>query len=158
MVEIEDYIKLRSLVFQHHFADQQEWNDGYLWEGLFQHVCLWFSGLKTRGESAKMIFDSACSKVIEIEYDNNKNPLFITTELFWIIFPDALDAKEIEIIKPQSMTLKEYKEDTRTIKDLEFFESEYLKGIFDILERENNKKDTYKRGYYMMRRESKWSN
>jgi hypothetical protein len=119
---------------------------------------LWFSGLKTRGESAKMIFDSACSKIIEIEYDNNKNPLFITTELFWIIFPDALDAKEIEIIKPQSMTLKEYKEDTRTIKNLEFFESEYLKGIFDILERENNKKDTYKRGYYMMRRESKWSN
>ena len=53
---------------------------------------------------------------------------------------------------------KPVQSENELIGDLEFFEKEYLKGLFSIMERENNKLDKYKFWLSMMIREGKWNN
>ncbi|MDW3196843.1 MAG: hypothetical protein R8G66_30990 [Cytophagales bacterium] len=134
----------------------KEMKDEYLWKNNFQHVCLYFPILKSRGEYAKPFFHHSISTIEEIESDDEGNYIFLRTNLFWISLADALQSGEIEVYQgPANKSIEEI--DASLIDDLEFFEKEYLKSRFEILERENNKNHSYSLGFYEMRNARKWS-
>jgi hypothetical protein len=156
IVEIGDIIKLKNDSFRNHFHENScpDWSVSNLYEFEFKYVTLWFGKLKTRAECVKGYFSSVCSSVVSIENGPDGNPLFIKTEFFWIILPDALQANEIEVFKDPNYKVDEVAK--KVIEDLEWIEIEYLNGNFQILERENNKLDFYKYGYSRMRWEKRW--
>ncbi len=156
MIKIGNYIRLKNKSFQELYLKNEEWLDNYMNTNQFEYVSLWFENLNCRGEYAKMIFDSSISKVIEIKNDKNEKPLLVRTEHFWIVYPDALEKNEIELLNEIPKKIIGFENDKKMINDIEFFEIEYKKGLFDVLERENNKYDSYKRGFYFMKSSGKW--
>jgi len=156
IIEIGNIVKLKNASFRNYFNDNNfpEWDISNLYKFEFKYVTLWFRNLKTRADNVKGYFDSVCSSVVRIENDDEGNPLFIQTEFFWIILPDALSANEIEVFKDDNYKVDEISK--KVIEDLEWIETEYLNGNFEILERENNKLDFYKYGYSRMRWEKRW--
>ncbi|MGH1385217.1 hypothetical protein [Kordia sp.] len=156
MIKVGDYIKLKNKEYQNFYLKNKEWNDDYMYVGHFKHVCLWFQDLNCRGEYAKIFFDSSISKVQEIENDETGKPLFIKTDFFWMVYPLALEKNEIEVLNQTPEKIIGFENDKRTIEDVEFFEKEYKNGLFDVLERENNKHACYRRGFYFMKDSGKW--
>ena len=155
-IQIGDIVKLKNDSFRSYFQENNypDLSSSNLYQFEFKHVTLWFENLNTRADLAKGYFDSVCSSVVSIKNDLNGNPLFIKTELFWISLQEALKANEIEIIKDPNYKIDDITK--KIIEDLEWVESEYLKGNFEILERENNKLDFLKYGYSKMRYEKRW--
>lgn len=132
-----------------------EMKEEYLWKYNFQHVCIYFPKLNCRGEYAKPFFHHSVSTIEEIESDENGNFIFLRTNLFWISLADALQSGEVEVFDgPTTNEIDDI--DQSVIDDLEFFEKEYLKKTYDILERENNKIAHYRIGFYEMRNAGKW--
>lgn len=156
IIEIGDIIKLRNDSFRKHFKNSgcPDWDISQLYMFEFKYVSLWFRNLQTRADNAKGYFDSVCSSVVSIENDSKGNPEFIKTEFFWIVLSDAINANEIEIFKEEDYQVDEVAK--MVIEDLEWIETEYLNGNFQITERENNKLDFYKYGYSRMRWEKRW--
>ncbi|RZK42755.1 MAG: hypothetical protein EOO61_05260 [Hymenobacter sp.] len=60
------------------------------------------------------------------------------------IFPDNEDFSNISL------------SEKKLIDDLDCIEKNYLDGIFSVSERENNKLDRYKYGFYRIISEGKW--
>ena len=69
---------------------------------------------------------------------------------------EATENSEIEIITSNELSNSSI--ETELINYLDFFESQYLKGLFDVLERENNKTDCYNRAKHQMINDKKWLN
>jgi hypothetical protein len=159
MIEIGDIIKLRPSIFNDEFTNPKiGWSDKYLYEDMFEFVSLWFADLQQEGDMARTIFGSSESKVIRIERSADGQPFEVITDLFRIIYPEAIRKNELTLQNSNQEALKQFKSDKELIEYLEFFEKEYLNGLFSIMERENNKMDKYKFGFHMMKREGKWQN
>jgi hypothetical protein len=162
MIKVGDVIKLRPSVFDKEYQTC-EWSNKYLYEDQFQHISLRFKKLNQPGDRVKTIFGSSETVVEEIEKDDEGNPWFVDglpfillTDKFEIVFPEALKKKEIAVLSSEDIGLKSLASEKQLIEDLEFFEQNYLEGIFNVLERENNKNAAYRTGFYMMKREGKW--
>lgn len=136
----------------HHLREMKE---EYLWKYNFRHVCLYFPNVDCRGEYAKIFFHHSVSTIQEIESEEEGNFIFLRTNLFWVSLAGALKSGEIEVYDGQP-NKKIYQIDSSLIDDLEFFEKEYLKGTFEVLERENNKNASYRYGFHEMRNGGKW--
>lgn len=106
---------------------------------------------------AKTFFGSSETIIEEIEYDNGQ-PSIVLTDKFRIIFPNALENKEVISCGIEREAPVIYHSEKELIKNLELFEQYYLEGLFTVMERENNKFAFYKTGFYMMLREGKWKN
>lgn len=162
MIKIGDIVKLRPSAFEHEF-DTYHWQDKYLYEDRFHGVILWFENLVQqgcnagqRGDIANTLFGSSESTVSEIEYDPEGQPFMVWTDRFSILYAEALEKNEITILSPATYPLSVSNAEKEMINDLEFFEQEYLNGLFSVLERESNKLASYKTGLAMMIREGKW--
>jgi len=107
---------------------------------------------------AKTFFGSSETIVEEIEYDYNGQPFIILTTNLRIIYPKALENNELSHYPLVESDFRPIQSEKQLIDDLESFELDYLKGIFNVMERENNKSDFYKYGLYAMLREGKWKN
>lgn len=159
MIEIGDVVKLRPSIFEDEFRNSKaEWSNKFMYEDTFEFVSLWFDNLGQEGDMAKTIFGASESRIIRIENSEDGQPFEVVTDLFRIIFPEALRLNELSVSKFDEKTFKRFKSDKELIEDLEFFEKEYLNGLFSIMERENNKLDKYKLHFHLMKREGKWQN
>lgn len=161
MVQIGDVITLRNSAFHNEFLQMvgfSEWSDKYLYEDQFEFVSLNFSKMNKVGDMVKTLFGSSQSRVIEIEYSNDACdvPFIIKTDLFRIIFDDAIKNKEISVSSFDPNTYNFFLEEKKLIENLEFFEQKYLEGLFEIHERENNKLAHYRHGFHFMFKEGKW--
>lgn len=162
MIKIGDIIKLRPSAFEPEF-DTYHWQDKYLYEDRFHGVILWFENLVQqecntgqRGDIANTLFGSSESIVNEIEYGPEGQPFIVYTDRFSIFYAEALEKNEITILSSAGCNQNICKVEKEMINDLEFFEQEYLNGLFNVLERENNKLASYKVGLARMIREGKW--
>lgn len=159
MIRIGDVIKLRPSIFEREFSSPQcEWLNKYMYEDQFELVSLWFGSMGQNGDIARTIFGSSESIINQIEYLENGQPFEVITDVFRIILPAALEKNELTVTSYDKKTFRPCKADKDLNEDLEFFEKEYLNGMFSIMERENNKMDMYKLGFYLMKREGKWKN
>lgn len=159
MIEIGDVVKLRPSIFENEFRDNRNnWSNKFMYEDTFNFVSIWFDSIGQEGDMAKTIFGASESRVIRIEHAEDGQPVIVITDLFRIIFPQAVSSNELSIAKFEEGTFRQFKSDRHLIEDLEFFEQEYLKGLFSIMERENNKLDKYRFHFHMMKREGKWLN
>lgn len=162
MIKVGDVIKLRPSVFEKEYQEC-EWANKYLYEDQFEFISLRFKNMDQRGDVAKTFFGSSETIVEKIENDDdgqpwivNGQPFIVLTDKFTIIYPEALKKNEISVSPAEEADFNIVKSEKQLINDLEFFEQGYLEGIFNVMERENNKLDTYKRGFYMMKSEGKW--
>jgi hypothetical protein len=157
MIKVGDVIKLRPSIFDKEFQ-KYNWTNKYLYEDQFEFVSLRFRTLGQPGDMAKTIFGSSETIIDEIENDSDENPFIVLTSNFRIIYPEALRNNEIIVSPFVESDFKTFHSEKALIDDLEFFEQEYLGGLFSVMERENNKLDKYKLGLFMMIREGKWKN
>lgn len=155
MVQVGDVIRLRGSVFESELS-KSEWQSKYLYEDTFKYVALRFSALNQPGDMAKTFFGSSESIVEDIECVYEGQPLIVLTNLFRIVYPAALEDREISVIPPMEKMFRTNEAESQLIKNLEFCEAKYLEGIFSIMERENNKFAMYKTGFYMIKNEGKW--
>jgi len=156
-VKIGDVIQLRPSAFEHKFLETEplDWSKKYLYKDRFKHVYLRFKTINKAGDRAITLFGSSLSRVERIEYLEGK-PFIIWTELFEIFLAGALEKDEVFISsdgKNHSLSSQAEKE---LVDNLDYFEYHYLDGLFSVAERENNKLDMYKRGFYTIRKEGKW--
>ncbi|RRB06274.1 hypothetical protein [Larkinella rosea] len=159
-VHVGDVIKIRPSIFQDEFECMQRglvWADKYLYEDLIDSVCLYLPTLNQAGDMAKTFFGSSLSRVVNIELDLDGNPLIVRTTKFEILFQKALANGDIELVSFNGKYYKDFKSEEELISNIDFIESEYLKGLFNVIERENNKLDFYKNGLYCMIMEGKWT-
>jgi hypothetical protein len=159
MIEIGDVVKLRPSIFEVEFRNSKtEWSNKFMYEDTFEFVSIWFDNLGQEGDMARTIFGGSESRIIRIENSENGQPFEVVTDLFRIIFPEALRLNELTVTKFDEKTFRLFNSDKDLIEDLEFFEKEYLNGLFSIMERENNKLDRYRLYFHLMKREGKWQN
>jgi|JI9StandDraft_2_1071091.scaffolds.fasta_scaffold131884_1 hypothetical protein len=159
MIKIGDVVKLRPSIFEDDFRNSKtEWSNKFMYEDTFESVSLWFDKLGQEGDMARTIFGSTESRIIRIENSEDGQPFVVVTDLFRIIFPEALRRKELTVRKYNEKNYKQFKSDRELIDSLESFEKEYLNRVFSILERENNKMDMYKLHFHLMKHEGKWQN
>jgi hypothetical protein len=117
-------------------------------------VYLRFKKIGKAGDRAVTIFGSSLSRVERIEYLEG-NPFIIWTELFEIFLAGALEKDEIFISSDDKSHPLSSQAEKELINNLDYFEYLYLDGLLSVAERENNKLDVYKRGFYTIRNEGK---
>lgn len=157
-VQLGDVIKLRPSAFQAEFAtihSKAQWSNKYLYEDCFRYVDIWLPTLKQPGGSACTYFGSSQSRICEIEYIEGE-PFIIVTDLFRIVYPNALQNSEIEVFPYNEQSYCFYQPEKELIACIDQFEQWYLAGLFQVHERETNKQDCYKRGFYQIIQAGKW--
>lgn len=157
-VQVGDVINLRPSAFQAEFAaiaPKAQWSIKYVYEDRFRYVDIWLPTLQQPGGSACTYFGSSQSRVVDIEYIEDK-PFIIVTNLFRIIFPNALEVGEIEVMPYEEQSYCFYQAERELVECIDYFEQSYLRGLFQVHERENNKLDCYKQGFYQLIQEGKW--
>ncbi len=158
MINVGDIVVLRNSAFASEFQTF-DWSDKYLYEDAFNSVHLWFKKMNQRGECAKTFLGGAHSIIQEIEYYPDLNiPFIIVTDLFSILYLQALNDGEIQIQPFDAAKYTPIKADGDLIDDLEFYEQMYLDKLLSVLERENNKQAMYKYGLVKMIKEKKFEN
>lgn len=157
-VQLGDVIKLRPSAFQAEFAaitPKAQWSINYLYEDRFRYVDIWLPTLRQPGGSACTYFGSSQSRVVDIEYLDDK-PFIVITNLFHILFLRAVEVSEIEVLPYEPQHYCFYQAEQELIECIDYFEQSYLLGMFQVHERENNKLDCYARGFSRIMQEGKW--
>lgn len=170
MIEVGAIIKLRPSAFEQEF-ETFHWKDKYLYEDRFEAITLRFKSLSyrddennglslsnswQRGDQASTLFGSSEAIITDIEFDPDEQPFMIWTDNFCILYAAALKNSEFIVLPAENHNLRMSKAEQQMIEDLEFFEQQYLNGLFCVLERENNKRASYKAGLAGMIRDGKW--
>ncbi len=79
-------------------------------------------------------------------------PFIIITDLFHIVFSRALQNNEVEVLPYDERNYHAHEAEKGVIECIDQFEQWYLAGLFKVHERENNKMDCYKSGFYRIMR------